>query len=81
MHRRATAYRIVRIGRRIPQYEFAAITHIDPARLSKIERGLVRASNEELDRITQALGVDALEHLAAADAFLDSLEAKSTGTL
>jgi len=66
MRRRPTSLRLARVAAGIPLKAISARTGIGLPRLSRIERAMVRPTEEEIARILSALGPDATATLAAA---------------
>jgi len=65
--------RVLRIARGLRQYEVARAAKIDPSRLSRIERDLVRVAPDEQRRILGALGFGAEGVPAVAYALFELL--------
>ena len=72
--RRTSPLRIIRVGLGFPLYEMAEVSRLSPDRLSRIERGLLKPTPEEIERISQALGVYAAAAMPLATQLIDLLQ-------
>ena len=66
MRRRPTSLRVIRVAAGISLTEISRRTGIGMPRLGRIERAIVRPTEEELARMLSALGPDAAAALKAA---------------
>ena len=66
--------RLLRIASGMPQFEVADAALLDPAKLSRIERGLCLTTPAEMERILNVLGPRAASALPTAEQLIDLLD-------